>query len=198
MGIINKEIKQYDLVIHNLLDQTKSRTKKKLRNFDRLFLSVLIFIFFIYRGKLHHCYYYHYYYHYHYYYYYKNVGGAFRFCNYAKTFSGVSNKSKKKKTQKETKNQKEILRRKFECHLSDFKLSDLLSDMSIIYFCWWWDYRYFTITGKCVCVCVYSNSRNDVPRVAQRYGTIAAHTRRRASVLVVFVVFCVHMYSLAG
>ena len=37
------------------------------------------------------------------------------------------------------------------------------------------------------CVCVYSNSRNDVPRVAQRYGTIAAHTRRRASVLVVFV-----------
>ena len=34
--------------------------------------------------------------------------------------------------------------------------------------------------------------------VAQRYGTIAAHTRRRASVLVVFVVFCVHMYSFAG
>ena len=49
-----------------------------------------------------------------------------------------------------------------------------------------------------VCVCVYSNSRNDVPRVAQRYGTIAAHTRRRASVLVVFVVFCVHMHSFAG
>ena len=48
------------------------------------------------------------------------------------------------------------------------------------------------------CVCVYSNSRNDVPRVAQRYGTIAAHTRRRASVLVVFVVFCMHMYSFAG
>ena len=47
-------------------------------------------------------------------------------------------------------------------------------------------------------VCVYSNSRNDVPRVAQRYGTIAAHTRRRASVLVVFVVFCVHVYSFAG
>ena len=47
-------------------------------------------------------------------------------------------------------------------------------------------------------VCVYSNSRNDVPRVAQRYGTIAAHTRRRASVLVVFVVVCVHMYSFAG
>ena len=47
-------------------------------------------------------------------------------------------------------------------------------------------------------VCVYSNSRNDVPRVTQRYGTIAAHTRRRASVFVVFVVFCVHMYSFAG
>ena len=43
-----------------------------------------------------------------------------------------------------------------------------------------------------------SNSRKDVPRVAQRYGTIAAHTRRRASVLVVFVVFCVHMHSFAG
>ena len=48
------------------------------------------------------------------------------------------------------------------------------------------------------CVCVYSNSCNDVPRVAQRYGTIAAHTRRRASVLVVLVVFCVHMRSFAG
>ena len=48
-----------------------------------------------------------------------------------------------------------------------------------------------------VCVCVHSNSRNDVPRVAQRYVTIAAHTRRRASVLV-FVVFCVHMHSFAG
>ena len=45
---------------------------------------------------------------------------------------------------------------------------------------------------------MYSNSRNDVPRVAQRYGTIAVHTRRRASVLIVFVVFCVHMYSFAG
>ena len=47
-------------------------------------------------------------------------------------------------------------------------------------------------------VCVYSHSRNDVPRVAQRYGTIAAHIRRRASVLVVFVVFCVHMHRFAG
>ena len=46
--------------------------------------------------------------------------------------------------------------------------------------------------------CVCSNSRNDVPRVAQRYGTIAAHTRRRAPVLVVLVVFCVHMHSFAG
>ena len=34
--------------------------------------------------------------------------------------------------------------------------------------------------------------------MAQRYGTIAAHTRRRASVRVVFVVFCMHMYSFAG
>ena len=50
----------------------------------------------------------------------------------------------------------------------------------------------------CVCVCVYSSSRNDVPRVAQRYGTIAAHTRRRASVLVVFGLFSVHMHSFAG
>ena len=49
-----------------------------------------------------------------------------------------------------------------------------------------------------LCVCVYSNSRNDVPRVAQRYGTIAAYTRRRASVLVVFVVFSVRMHSFAG
>ena len=40
------------------------------------------------------------------------------------------------------------------------------------------------VTLSLVCVCVYSNSRNDVHRVAQRYGTIAAHTRRRASVLV--------------
>ena len=45
---------------------------------------------------------------------------------------------------------------------------------------------------------VYSNSRNDVSRVAQRYGTIATHTRRRESVLVVFVVFCLHMHSFAG
>ena len=45
---------------------------------------------------------------------------------------------------------------------------------------------------------MYSNSRNDVPRVAQRYGTIAAHPRRRASVLVVLVVSCVHVYSFAG
>ena len=54
------------------------------------------------------------------------------------------------------------------------------------------------LTPKYLCVCVYSNSRNDVPRVAQRYGSIAAHTRRRASVRVVFVVFCVHMHSFAG
>ena len=34
--------------------------------------------------------------------------------------------------------------------------------------------------------------------MAQRYGTIAAHTRRRSSVLVVFVVFCEHIHSFAG
>ena len=45
---------------------------------------------------------------------------------------------------------------------------------------------------------MYSNSRNDVPRVGQWYGTIAPHTRCRASVLVVFIVFCMHMYSFAG
>ena len=47
-----------------------------------------------------------------------------------------------------------------------------------------------------LCVCVYSNSRNDVPRVAQRYGTIAAHTRRRASVLVMFCnVFACNVFT---
>ena len=53
--------------------------------------------------------------------------------------------------------------------------------------------------GDCF-VCVYSNSRNDVPRVAQYqwYRTIAADTQRRASVLVVFVVFCMHMHSFAS
>ena len=52
------------------------------------------------------------------------------------------------------------------------------------------------VPHRCV-MCVYSNSRNDVPRVAQQYGTIAAHTRGRVSVLIVFVVFCVHMHSFA-
>ena len=54
----------------------------------------------------------------------------------------------------------------------------------------------------CVCVFQFSFSNtplcNDVPRVAQRYGTIAAHTRCSASVIVVFVVFCVHMHSFAS
>ena len=49
-----------------------------------------------------------------------------------------------------------------------------------------------------LCVCLCSNSRNHIPRVAQRYGTIAAHTRHHASILVVFVVLCMHMYSFAG
>ena len=38
-------------------------------------------------------------------------------------------------------------------------------------------------------ICVYANSRNNVLRVAQRYGTIAAHIRYGVSILVVFVVF---------
>ena len=42
------------------------------------------------------------------------------------------------------------------------------------------------------------SSGNDVPRVAQRYGIIAAHTRHHASVRDVFVVFCLHMHSFAG
>ena len=33
-------------------------------------------------------------YYYYYYYYYTNVGGDFRFCNYATTFSDISNKIK--------------------------------------------------------------------------------------------------------
>ena len=42
----------------------------------------------------------------------------------------------------------------------------------------------FFLPKQCVSVC--SNSRNDVPPVAQRYRTIAAHTRCHVSVLVVF------------
>ena len=58
-------------------------------------------------------------------------------------------------------------------------------------------YRYF-IYSEMFTSSVYSNSSNDVPRVAQRYRTIAVHTRRRAPILVVFVVFCVHMHSFAS
>ena len=42
-------------------------------------------------------------------------------------------------------------------------------------------------------VCVYSNSRNDVPRVDQGYETMTAHNRRHASALVMFVV-CLHTH----
>ena len=51
-----------------------------------------------------------------------------------------------------------------------------------------------------MCVCVCGCGCGCVPSLvmAQRYGTIAAHTQRRSSVLVVFVVFCVHMYRFAG
>ena len=61
-----------------------------------------------------------------------------------------------------------------------------------------WETFTFTFLYEPIVYCVCSNSRNDVPRVAQRYGTIAAHIRCRASVLLVFVVFCLHMYSFAG
>ena len=60
---------------------------------------------------------------------------------------------------------------------------------------------YVTISQNCLnnifMMCVCSSSRNNVPLVAHWYITIAAHTRRHASVFVVFVVFCVHMHSFA-
>ena len=37
---------------------------------------------------------------------------------------------------------------------------------------------------------LYSSSRNDIPRVVERYETMAAQTRRCAAVLVVFVCIC--------
>ena len=47
-------------------------------------------------------------------------------------------------------------------------------------------------------LCVCSNSCNDIPGVAQRYGTIASHIRCCASVLIVYVVFCMLVYSFVG
>ena len=41
-------------------------------------------------------------------------------------------------------------------------------------------------------VCVYSSSRNDVPRVAQRYGTVAAHQAPCARPLCVSSVLGAH------
>ena len=169
MGIINKEIKQYDLVIHSLLDRTKSRTKTKVRNFDRIFLSVLIFKF-SYVGES-----------------YiiviiiiiitiiiiinnniiiiiKTLAGLFSFVIMLRHSLVYQISQRKKKKKKNTHRKKQKIRKKFfvgtirvkfECHLSDFKLSYLLSDMSINYFCWWWDYRYFTITGECVKTFIY-------------------------------------------
>ena len=52
-----------------------------------------------------------------------------------------------------------------------------------------------TMVPECVCIPILVTT---FPRVAQRYGTIAAHTRQRASVLVVFVMFYVHIYSFAA
>ena len=57
---------------------------------------------------------------------------------------------------------------------------------------------HFKDLQRYVCVCVCSNSRNEVPRVAQRYKNIAPHTRSRGSILVVFIVFCMHLYSFAS
>ena len=51
--------------------------------------------------------------------------------------------------------------------------------------------------GVCVCVCMFQFSYRRSPG-GSADRTIAAHARRHASVLVVFVVFCVHMHSFAG
>ena len=59
----------------------------------------------------------------------------------------------------------------------------------------WLFFSFYGFVLKIVAlVCVYSNSCIDIPRVAQRYGTIAAHTWCHASILVVFLMFCLHMY----
>ena len=47
----------------------------------------------------------------------------------------------------------------------------------------------------CVCIPVLVTT---LPAVAQQYRTFAEHTRCCASILVVFVVFCVRMFSFAG
>ena len=57
--------------------------------------------------------------------------------------------------------------------------------------CWWYVLRVYLLL-------LLSDSRNDVPHMAQQYRTMAMHTWYRASVLDVFVVFCMHMYSFAG
>ena len=56
-----------------------------------------------------------------------------------------------------------------------------------------WRCWHCEIKRQNVTVCVYSNSRNDVPRVAQLYGTISAHTLPSSfvcSVLRARVQFC--------
>ena len=58
-------------------------------------------------------------------------------------------------------------------------------------------HRIYMQESVCVRACAFQFSLRR-SRVGQRYGTIAAHTRRRASVLFVFVEFCVHMHSFAG
>ena len=76
-----------------------------------------------------------------------------------------------------------FLNKMFPFLLGQFK--ELFSQYVLIFFNFT---AYCPIAFASLGVCVYSNSRNDVPRVAQRYGTIAAHTRRRASVLVLLLI----------
>ena len=49
----------------------------------------------------------------------------------------------------------------------------------------------------CFCLCIAMLVMT-LPEWLKLYGTIAAHTRHRASVLVVFVVLCMHMYTFSG
>ena len=71
-----------------------------------------------------------------------------------------------------------------------FHLKLILIELSVLSRASHSPFKIMTQIYTCVCI--------PILRVAQRYGTIAAHTRRRASVLVVFVGFCVQMHSFAG
>ena len=56
-------------------------------------------------------------------------------------------------------------------HILNFKAA-CLTCASLSCIC---GHQFWYNSSVCVCVCMYS--RNDFPRVAQRYGTTAAHTR---------------------